>query len=52
MRVHYDREADVLFIRFSEIVDYAEDNRVVALEIHRGFSEGEIREAKAWKKKF
>ena len=46
MRVHYDREADALFIRFSDrssvesemiepgvIVDYSEDNRVVALEI-------------------
>ena len=46
MRVRYDREADALFIRFSDrpsvesemvepgvIVDYAEDNQVVALEI-------------------
>lgn len=46
MRVRYDKEADTLFIRFlnqpsveSEmiepgvIVDYSEDNRIVALEI-------------------
>ena len=46
MKVRYDREADALFIRFSDkpsvesemvepgvIVDYAEDNHIVALEI-------------------
>ena len=46
MRVQYDKKADTLFIRFLDqpsvesemiepggIVDYSEDNRIVALEI-------------------
>jgi len=46
MRVRYDKKADTLFIRFLDqpsvesemiepgvIVDYSEDNRIVALEI-------------------